>query len=172
MRCKHCSTKIPADTRYCPRCGATVESQNKHRTRSTLSTENRCSYCNGTVKNSEKFCSHCGKENTNFLAPKTSRSPRQSPPKPPPQNTFTTSTERPLKSRSVAGILGILFGALGLHNFYLGETGKGAMQLILSLVGSIILIGPLVAFIWGFTEGIMLLAGSINTDGYNRPLTR
>ena len=38
------------------------------------------------------------------------------------------------KSKVAAGILGILLGALGVHNFYLGYTGKGVAQLLISVL--------------------------------------
>ena len=38
------------------------------------------------------------------------------------------------KSRGVFIILGLLFGFLGIHNFYAGFYGRGAMQLVLFLV--------------------------------------
>ena len=34
------------------------------------------------------------------------------------------------KSKLAAGLLGILLGSLGIHNFYLGYTGKGVAQLL------------------------------------------
>lgn len=74
------------------------------------------------------------------------------------------------KSKLAAGLLGILLGGLGIHNFYLGYTGKGVAQLLISLVGSLVAIGPVVAGIWGLIEGIMILTGSINTDAKGVPL--
>ena len=62
------------------------------------------------------------------------------------------------KSRLVAGLLGILLGGLGIHNFYLGNTGRGVAQLILSCLTFGI------ASIWGFIEGILILVGQINED--------
>ena len=80
------------------------------------------------------------------------------------------------KSKIAAGLLGIFLGGLGVHNFYLGYTGKAVAQLILTLVGSIFgcfvfpLIAAAAAGIWGLVEGIMILAGSIDVDGHNIPL--
>lgn len=39
------------------------------------------------------------------------------------------------KSRMAAGLLGIFLGAWGVHNFYLGYTGKAVAQLVLSIFG-------------------------------------
>ena len=62
------------------------------------------------------------------------------------------------KSKLAAGLLGIFLGGLGVHNFYLGNTGKAVAQLLLTLVGWILLgLGPIAAAIWGFVEGIIVL---------------
>lgn len=75
------------------------------------------------------------------------------------------------KSKIAAGILGILLGSLGLHNFYLGYTNKALGQLILTLVGWLLCgLGPIIASIWGLVEGIQILTGSISTDASGNPL--
>lgn len=61
------------------------------------------------------------------------------------------------KSKIAAGLLGLFLGSFGVHNFYLGNTGKAVAQLLLTLVGWIIVIGPFVAGVWGLIEGIMIL---------------
>ncbi len=72
------------------------------------------------------------------------------------------------KSKIAAGMLGILLGGLGIHNFYLGYTGKAVAQLLISILS----IGFLsfVSAIWGLVEGIMILTGSIAVDGKGVPL--
>ena len=101
------------------------------------------------------------------------------------------------KSKLAAGLLGIFLGCFGVHNFYLGYTKKAIIQVavtggsillsivlwILSIPLSFIAIGfllmPLATIldfvpagiaIWGLVEGIMILAGSIKTDGKGIPL--
>ncbi len=73
------------------------------------------------------------------------------------------------KSKVAAGILGILLGSLGVHNFYLGYTGKAVAQLLISILSCGILAA--ISGIWGLIEGIMILTGSINTDGKGNPLS-
>lgn len=70
------------------------------------------------------------------------------------------------KNRLVAGLLGIFLGSLGIHRFYLGYTGIGIAQIIVTFVT----FG--VGALWGFIEGIMILARaqSFNTDAEGRPL--
>ena len=68
------------------------------------------------------------------------------------------------KSKMAAGLLGIFLGAWGVHNFYLGNTSRGVIQIVVTLVTCGI------GSIWGLIEGIMILAGSINTDANGVPL--
>lgn len=76
------------------------------------------------------------------------------------------------RSRLVAGILGILLGSLGIHNFYLGNNNRGLTQLLITLIA-----GPLTCglaafgtFVWGLVEGIQILTGTVNCDAQGRPL--
>lgn len=73
------------------------------------------------------------------------------------------------KSKLAAGLLGILLGYLGVHNFYLGNTGKGVAQLLITILtcGA----GSIVSGIWGLVEGIQILTGLINTDANGVPLS-
>lgn len=66
------------------------------------------------------------------------------------------------KSKVAAGVLGILLGALGIHNFYLGYTGKAVAQLLITVLSCSLL--SWVSAIWGFIEGILILTDSINED--------
>ena len=72
------------------------------------------------------------------------------------------------KSKVAAGLLGIFLGALGVHNFYLGYTGKAVVQLLLTVLSCGAL--GVISEIWGVIEGIQILTGSINTDGKGIPL--
>ena len=66
-----------------------------------------------------------------------------------------------MKSKVVAGILGILFGGLGIHKFYLGYTKEAVIMLAIWIVGWITLgIVPLIMNIVGIIEGIMYLTKS------------
>jgi TM2 domain-containing membrane protein YozV len=78
----------------------------------------------------------------------------------------------PLKSKMVAGLLGIFVGGLGVHRFYLGYNTIGIIQLLVTIIGGIITcgIGSLAGCIWGLVEGILILTGSINRDAQGRPL--
>lgn len=72
------------------------------------------------------------------------------------------------KSKIAAGLLGIFLGSFGVHNFYLGYTGKAVAQLLITLLTCGF--GAFVSSIWGLIEGILILTGSINVDGNGVPL--
>jgi TM2 domain-containing membrane protein YozV len=66
------------------------------------------------------------------------------------------------KSKMAAGLLGIFLGAYGIHNFYLGYTGKALTQLLVTvLTCGIAGIGM---WVWGLVEGILILTGGIDRD--------
>jgi TM2 domain-containing membrane protein YozV len=60
---------------------------------------------------------------------------------------------KPENKKVVAGIFGILLGALGIHKFYLGYTKEGIIQILLNLLCGL---GSLI----GLIEGIIYLTKS------------
>jgi TM2 domain-containing membrane protein YozV len=74
------------------------------------------------------------------------------------------------KSRIAAGLLAILLGTLGIHNFYLGRTGIAVLQLLLSVLSLGFLAGGVA--LWALIEGILILCGSasFSTDAKGIPL--
>ena len=72
------------------------------------------------------------------------------------------------KSKIAAGLLGFFLGGFGVHNFYLGYTGKAVAQLLITLLTCGF--GAFISSIWGLIEGILILTGSINVDGAGIPL--
>lgn len=82
------------------------------------------------------------------------------------------------KSWVVAVLLAFFLGTLGVHNFYLGNTSRGVVQLSLTVLGwvtSLLLIGFFflaVVGLWVVVEFVLLLlrAGSMGTDSRGVPL--
>lgn len=68
------------------------------------------------------------------------------------------------KSRSIAVLLALFCGCFGMHNFYLGYTLRGLSQLLLSTLGILILIGPLIAAGWAFVDALQLLTKVVQVD--------
>jgi len=106
-----------------------------------------CKYCGTSIESSAAFCTNCGAkiDKTENNGGNTS-------------NPSLAHTGEEAKSRVAAGLLGIFTGGFGFHNFYLGYTSRGVIQIIVSIftcgLGSL----------WGFIEGILILCGVINTD--------
>lgn len=68
------------------------------------------------------------------------------------------------KSKVAAGLFGIFLGSLGIHNFYLGYTGKGIAQLLITILSCGTL--SFISAIWGLIEGILILTGDMkDSDG-------
>ena len=59
------------------------------------------------------------------------------------------------KSKLAAGLLGIFLGSLGIHNFYLGRTTRGVIQLLITVftLGW----GAAVTGVWALVEAILIL---------------
>ena len=133
-----------------------------------------CKYCGQLIEESVKFCPHCGKSTAEAAPPAENTHTYGSIPAPEvtPVPPAVHNVEQ--KSRTVAGLMGILFGVflggLGIHNFYLGYTKKAVAQLLLCILGSCLIVGPLASGIWCLVEGIMIIAGNINTDANGVPL--
>lgn len=72
------------------------------------------------------------------------------------------------KSRALAAVLAFLLGFFGVHNFYLGYTGKAIAQLLTTLLS----VGTLgfISLIWAIVEGVLILTGTITVDGNGIPL--
>lgn len=68
------------------------------------------------------------------------------------------------KSRLAAGLFGLFLGWIGIHRFYLGYVGIGVVQIIVTFVT----FG--VGGLWGFIEGIVILAGGWKNDAKGIPL--
>lgn len=102
-----------------------------------------CPNCGTELQEGAEVCLKCGK-----LV--NGRTPRQTIPG--------------QKSKLAAGLLGIFLGAWGIHSFYLGSASKGVAQIVVTIITC----G--VGALWGFIEGILILAGSITTDADGNPL--
>ena len=81
----------------------------------------------------------------------------------PPPGVMQAAYAGPPKSRLAAGLLGILFGGLGAHRFYLGYVWIGLLQIFVTLITCGF------GALWGFIEGIICLTGGM-TDAQGRPL--
>ena len=120
-----------------------------------------CKQCGKPTEGNQEICNEClanqNTQNNNNAQTTYTQNP---------QNNAQFNSEA--KSKMAAGLLGIFLGGLGIHNFYLGYTGKALAQLLISLLSCGMLAWA--SAIWGLIEGVMLLTGSINVDGKGNPL--
>ena len=108
---------------------------------------NYCQNCGTKLDSSEFFCHNCGQKIAGA------------------DNHGTNTTVKGQKSRFVAGILAILLGSLGIHNFYLGYNSKGIKQLLLW----VFFLG-FVSFIWGIVDAVRIFTGKTEFDANGIPL--
>ena len=133
---------------YCKNCGEQFQSEQAV----------MCVKCGVQKGNGANFCQNCGQP----VQPGSAVCLKCGVPI---QNTLVGSDA---KSKIAAGLLGIFLGAFGVHNFYLGYTGKAIAQLLITVLSCFTL--AFVSGIWGLIEGILILTGSINKDSKGNPL--
>ncbi|MBF6475809.1 MULTISPECIES: TM2 domain-containing protein [Nocardia] len=68
------------------------------------------------------------------------------------------------KQKLVAGLLQIFLGSFGVGRFYLGYTGLGIAQVVVSVLTCFT-----VGWIWGIVDGVLMLTGKV-PDSKGRPL--
>lgn len=117
-----------------------------------------CKQCGTPIEDGQELCENCKATGTNTG---TTQNINVN------VNTGNTNTVAQ-KSKIAAGLLGIFLGSLGIHNFYLGFTGKAIAQLLISVLSCGML--SFASAIWGLIEGILILTGSMNTDAQGNPL--
>ncbi len=132
---------------YCRNCGAEMDPNAAI-----------CVKCGVPVSKGEAYCQNCGAQTYEGASVCTQCGAAL--------NKSVASGEQ--KSKMAAGLLGIFLGGLGVHNFYLGYTKKAIIQLLVALLTCGF--GAVITQIWGLVEGVMILTGSINTDGNGVPL--
>lgn len=151
MYCENCGKVLEDSSNYCSNCGAKVK-------KPIL----KCKKCGADVKEYDTICDSCGQpierqaSNTNSSYNGSTSNESYT------NQTYTsenTTVYKKPKSKIVAGVLGILVGAFGIHRFYLGYIGIGVIQLVLLFLSC----GA--SSLWGFIEGILILCGvGITTD--------
>jgi TM2 domain-containing membrane protein YozV len=133
----------------------------------------KCPNCGRETQDQTKYCGFCGadmnKPSSKKDKPIEPEVMDEKDVKRKQSQSFNPQTEP--KSKLVAGLLGVFVGGLGVHNFYLGYTNRGIQQLLLSTVGSLLIVGPFIAWIWAFIEAVQILTGTITTDANGTKLT-
>ena len=97
-----------------------------------------CKNCGKEIEDKVKFCPNCGTATSSV-----------------PQVTSDCSE----KSRTIAALLAFFLGGLGIHRFYLGKSGTGVLQILLSFCFGI-------GCVWALIDLIVILCGNFkDKDG-------
>lgn len=129
---------------------------------------NFCTNCGNKLNLNDTVCSNCGKEIKDRVVREEVKAEKVE------DKEFTDvknekqNVNLQAKNKIVAGLLGIFLGGFGVHNFYLGYTGKAVAQLLITVLSCCML--SFVSSIWGFIEGILILSGNIDTDANGNKL--
>ncbi len=124
-----------------------------------------CTNCGSEIKKDAAFCSKCGakiiedNKDKDVVVGEVVNDGNNNNNN---NNNNNTINNGVAKSKIAAGLLGIFLGSFGVHNFYLGYTGKAVGQLLITVLSCGFL--SFVSAIWGLVEGILILTGSINVD--------
>lgn len=161
MKCPNCGAEIASNAHFCQFCGATVSPQTPP------------SYTDPQTPPQASYTETQQPPYTGEQPPYANQQPTYTNQQPPytPNGVWQGAPIPPgyqQKSKIAAGILGILLGALGIHNFYLGYTNKALIQLLVTVLTCGI--GGFAMWIWGLVEGIQILTGTINVDAHGVPL--
>ena len=125
MNCQYCNTPLPDGTMRCPGCGSPV----------------------APVPPQGQVPGQVPPQGQYAPPPQYGQVPGQVPPQgqyaPPPQGQVKA------KKRIVYQLLALLFGQLGIHNFYAGRIVIAVIQLVITIVGNIIAIA-----VWDKSGGV------------------
>lgn len=124
---------------YCRNCGNQIDDK-----------ADVCMGCGCKPLKANKFCQNCGAETSEHqevcikCGVKLSNSDVLS--------GFSGGT----RQKVVAALLAFFLGAIGIHDFYLGYTGRGVVKIILTIT----VFGAIVSEIWSLVDFITILTGS------------
>ena len=123
--------------------------------------ENVCPQCGAPITPGASECKYCGEK---FVQQQVNQQMYQ---QPQPQVVYVQqpvvqqpqsygnpaiNPAWPIKNKTVAGVLAIIFGGIGIHKFYLGKIGTGILYILFCWTGIPELVGVI--------EGIMYLCSN------------
>lgn len=132
IKCPECLQDVSEKAVSCPRCGFPISND-------------ECHWCKKSIPFKDKACPHCGL----FQPAQPSEEFKQP----------TTVIAKNPKSRSMAVLLAMILGGIGLHKFYLNKPGAGVLYLLFCWT--------FIPVILGFFEGLSYLSMS-DKDFVNR----
>jgi len=136
-----------AESKNCPQCGAPIDAM-----------ATTCKFCGAEIAAQPQYQvqtpQYAPIQAPQYQAPQyqtpqyaTIQAPQYQAPQ-----TYNPAANTSGKSKTTAGILAILLGGIGVHKFYLGQTGKGILYLLFCWT--------YIPALLGLIEGIMYLTSS------------
>ena len=154
ISCSECSAEISDKSAACIKCGAPVAVQLKNA--AIPDATGICPNCKAVNPLNAHKCFSCGAlfagdGGWKLLAHDSNPLPQYAGSyEPPTSNNYESRRQlvKSAKSRGVYVILGLFFGLLGVHNFYLGRFGVGAAQLLITCILGWFVVGLVITAIW------------------------
>ncbi len=115
---------------------------------------NLCPQCGAPVNPNDAKCEYCG-ATINQNADKPQAQPQEKIVYVREPAAASANPERsnwPIKNKIVAAVLAILLGGIGVHKFYLGQTGKGILYILFCWT--------YIPAIIGVIEGVIMLCSN------------
>ena len=102
-----------------------------------------CKNCGKEISDGTKFCPECGatQEASTVGSPSTEKD----------NSNQTANCSQ--KSRTVTALLAFFLGGLGIHRFYVGKTGTGILQILLTCCFGL-------GYIWALIDLVVILCGN------------
>ena len=116
-----------------------------------------CTNCGVRIEDGVSFCTNCG-QRVKTTAQKTENIMDQL------NEGYQQIAARP-KSRIIAGVLAVVLGSIGAHDFYLGYTKKGVAHLLM-----FVFFLSWVSGVWALIEALNIFTGRTATDAEGNPL--
>ncbi len=138
MFCEKCGNEISEGIKFCPNCGQPKESSEVYNPAQQYSSQTPYNGQSGSSDQSH----YSGQYNQTPM--------------------YNTMPEQ--KSKVAAGLLQIFLGGFGVGRFYLGYTGIGVAQLLVTIFTCGL------GAIWPFVDGILILCGQVPNDANGVPL--
>ncbi len=113
---------------------------------------NLCPQCGAPAPENATKCEYCGAAIVSNTPPVAAQAAPQQVVYVQQQAANPERANWPIKNKLIAGILALILGGLGIHKFYLGQTGKGIVYLLLCWT--------YIPGIIGFIEGITILCSN------------
>ena len=107
-----------------------------------------CKNCGNAVEDGQTVCPNCGTE--------VNVTKEEPAPQPAPEATNTDNLNG--KDKMTMGIIAVLIGGFGVHNYMMGENKKGTVRLLFTLLGFGI------GSIFGLIDAIMIFMGNYKYD--------